>query len=135
MKPEEHPVVLFDGVCNFCNSAVQFIIRHDSGGKMHFAAYQSSAGEALARQHGIDPSKLETFALVVNGEALLRSDAAIAVGILLGGVWKAARVFKIVPSFLRDAVYSIVARNRYRWFGHRESCMIPDAEVRSRFLD
>ena len=77
---------------------------------------------------------LETFAIIVNDQAFVRSDAAIATAAQMGGLWRLAVVFKLVPRFLRDAVYGVIARNRYRWFGRRESCMVPDADVRRRFL-
>ena len=134
MESDDHPVVLFDGVCNFCNGAVQFIIRHDPQAVFRFAAYQSSAGNELALRHGIDPVALETFAIVVNDQAFVRSDAAIATAAQMSGVWRLAVVFKLVPRVLRDAVYGVIAKNRYRWFGRRESCMVPDADVRRRFL-
>lgn len=134
MEDNDHPVVLFDGVCNFCDGAVQFIIRHDPRAVFRFAAYQSETGAALARQHGIDPTKLETFALIEGGNAFIRSDAAIAVGMRLGGLWCATAVLKLLPRPLRDAVYHFIAANRYRWFGKKESCMVPDAGVRQRFL-
>lgn len=134
MEPEDHPVVLFDGVCNFCNGAVQFIIRHDPRAVFRFAAYQSSAGKALALRHGIDPEVLETFALVVGDRAFLRSEAALETAIRLGGPWRLLAVFKLVPRIVRDAFYKFIARNRYRWFGQRESCMIPTPALRQRFL-
>ncbi|MDB6140252.1 MAG: thiol-disulfide oxidoreductase [Verrucomicrobiaceae bacterium] len=134
MEPQDHPVVLFDGVCNFCNGAVQFIIRHDPQATFRFAAYQSDAGNALALRHGIDPQKLETFALVAGDRAFLRSDAAIATASYLGGIGKLAVVGHLVPRFIRDAMYGLIARNRYHWFGRQESCMVPDADVRQRFL-
>ncbi len=131
---EDHPVVLFDGVCNFCNGAVLFIIRHDPQAVFRFAAYQSEAGNELALRHGIDPQKLETFALVVRGKAFLRSDAALATAWFMGGLWRLAVAGKLVPRFLRDAAYGLIARNRYRWFGKKESCLVPDVGVRQRFL-
>ena len=131
---EDHPVVLFDGVCNFCNGAVQFIIRHDPQSVFRFAAYQSEAGNKLALRHGIDPQKLETFAIVVGDKAFLRGDAALATASYLGGFWRLALVFKLVPKFLRDAAYGMIASNRYRWFGRQEGCMVPSADVRRRFL-
>lgn len=134
MDIKDHPVVLFDGVCNFCNGAVQFIIRHDPQAVFRFAAYQSAAGNELALRHGIDPQKLETFAVVVGDKAFVRSDAALVTAANLGGLWRLAAVFKLVPRFLRDAVYGVIAKNRYRWFGRQESCMMPDAGVRRRFL-
>ena len=135
MEAEDHPVVLFDGVCNFCNGAVQFIIRHDPKAKFRFAAYQSTAGNALALSHGIDPVALETFGLVVGEKAYVRSDAALESARHMGGIWAAAVVFKIIPRFIRDAGYSLIAKNRYRWFGKQETCMVPTPDVRKRFLD
>ena len=134
METEDHPVVLFDGVCNFCAGSVQFIIRRDPGALFRFAAYQSEAGRDMCARHGIDATVLETFALIVDGKALFRSDAAIATASRLGGLWRLALVFKAVPRVLRDAGYGVIAKNRYRWFGQRESCMVPDANVRRRFL-
>ncbi len=134
METEDHPVVLFDGVCNFCAASVQFIIRRDPQGLFRFAAYQSDAGKSLCAQHGVDAGALDTFALIVDGRALFRSDAALATATRLGGLWRLLAVFRLVPRAVRDAVYRLIARNRYRWFGRRESCMVPDADVRHRFL-
>ena len=114
---------------------MQFIIRHDPNAKFRFAAYQSTAGNALALRHGIDPVALETFGLVVGEKAYVRSDAALETAKHMGGIWALAVVCKIIPRFIRDALYSVIATNRYRWFGKQESCMVPSPEVRKRFLD
>ena len=134
MQTQDHPVVLFDGVCNFCAASVQFIIRRDPQALFRFAAYQSDAVKSLCAQHGVDAGALDTFALIVDGKALFRSDAALATATRLGGLWRLLAVFRLVPRAVRDAVYRLIAHNRYRWFGRRESCMVPDADVRRRFL-
>lgn len=133
--PDENgAVVLFDGVCNLCNGSVQFIVRHDPAGRFRFASLQSEAGQALLRRHGLDPDDLFSVILVEGGRAYARSDAALRIARGLSGPLKAAGALRVVPRPLRDAVYGWVARNRYRWFGRREACMIPTPELRARFL-
>jgi predicted DCC family thiol-disulfide oxidoreductase YuxK len=127
-------VVFFDGVCNFCAASAQFIIRHDQQGVIRFAPIQSPLGQETYRRHGLDPANLDTFMFLTGGRALLRSDAAIEVAVRFGGLWKLARVFKLVPRPLRDWVYGIVARHRYQWFGRTKACMVPSPEIRSRFI-
>ena len=127
-------VVLFDGVCNLCNGSVQFIIRRDPAGRFRFASLQSEAGQALLRRHGLDPDDLSSVILVEDGRAYARSDAALRVARGLSGAWRAAGALRVVPRPLRDLVYGWVARNRYRWFGRREACMVPTPELRGRFL-
>jgi predicted DCC family thiol-disulfide oxidoreductase YuxK len=127
-------VVLFDGVCNLCNGSVQFIVRHDPEGRFRFASLQSEAGQALLRRHGMDPAELSSVVLVEGGRAHTRSDAALRIAGGLPGAWKAAGALRAVPRPLRDLVYGWVARNRYRWFGKQDACMIPTPELRARFL-
>ncbi|HEV2733553.1 MAG TPA: thiol-disulfide oxidoreductase DCC family protein [Longimicrobiaceae bacterium] len=127
-------VVLFDGVCNLCNGSVQFIVRHDPAGRFRFASLQSEAGRALLRRHGLDPEDLFSVILVEDGRAHSRSDAALRIAGGLSGGWRAAGGLRVVPRPLRDLVYGWVARNRYRWFGRRDACMIPTPELRGRFL-
>ena len=131
---EKGAVVLFDGVCNLCNGSVQFIVRHDPAGRFRFASLQSEAGQALLRRHGLDPHDLFSVILVEGGRAYARSDAALRIARGLSGAWRAAGALRVVPRPLRDAVYGWVARNRYRWFGRREACMVPTPELRARFL-
>ncbi len=132
----EHAIVLFDGVCNLCNGLVQFVIRRDPApARFRFAALQSNAGQQLLREHGLSTVDLDTFVLVEAGVARVRSTAALRLLKRLGLPWSLAWSFIIVPRPLRDAVYRFVARNRYRWFGVRESCMVPTPELRSRFLE
>jgi predicted DCC family thiol-disulfide oxidoreductase YuxK len=127
-------LILFDGVCNLCSALVQFVIRHDPAAKFRFAAIQSEIGGEIFQSHGLDPADLQTFVFVSNGQVFLRSDAAIEVVSRFGGAWRIFRIFRFVPKVLRDAIYSFIARNRYRWFGRKEVCMVPTPEISERFL-
>jgi predicted DCC family thiol-disulfide oxidoreductase YuxK len=128
-------LILFDGVCNLCSASVQFVIRHDPAGKFRFAAIQSQVGREIFQSHGLDPADLQTFVFITSGRIFLRSDAAIEVVSRFGGAWRFLRVFQFVPRIVRDSIYSIIARNRYRWFGRKEVCMIPTPEIKERFLE
>lgn len=130
----EHPIVLFDGVCNLCNSVVQFIIRRDPDGTFRFASLQSSTGQELLRACGLAPDQRETFVVVKDGDAYTKSRAAIEVAADLGGVYGLARLLRVVPRTLRDACYDVVAANRKRVFGERDQCMLPTPDRESRFL-
>jgi predicted DCC family thiol-disulfide oxidoreductase YuxK len=127
-------IVLFDGVCNLCSALVQFVIRHDTAAKFRFAAIQSEIGRAIFQSHGLDPADLQTFVFISDGKMHMRSDAAIEVVSRFGGAWRFFTVFRLVPRVARDWIYSMVARNRYRWFGRRDVCMIPTPEIKERFL-
>jgi predicted DCC family thiol-disulfide oxidoreductase YuxK len=138
---DEHLIVLFDGVCNLCNASVAWLIRRDGRGVLRFAALQSEEGREVLRRAGwaearIDAGAAEPESIVVvdGGRAWERSDAALVVAGRLGLPWSLARVGWVVPRFVRDWVYRWVARNRYRWFGRREACMVPTGEVMGRFL-
>jgi predicted DCC family thiol-disulfide oxidoreductase YuxK len=128
-------LVLFDGVCNLCSALVQFVIRHDPAAKFRFAAIQSEIGGEIFQSHGLDPADLQTFVFIAEGKMFLRSDAAIEVVSRFGGAWRICTIFQFVPRVLRNAIYSFIARNRYRWFGRKEVCMVPTAEIKERFLD
>ena len=132
----EHPVVLFDGVCNLCNGTVQFLIDHDKGERLRFAALQSEAGARVLQAHGRtaptgDP---DSVVLVEAGRVYDHSDAALRIARHLGFPWSLAAIGWVFPRFLRDAVYRFIARNRYRWFGREESCRVPTPALRARFL-
>jgi predicted DCC family thiol-disulfide oxidoreductase YuxK len=131
---ETKPVILFDGVCNYCNSIVNFIIRQDKQNKFLFAPLQSAIAQQLLRQYDLPSSDFDSFVLVDRKKASLRSAAALLVLSKLPWYWKWTQLFWIVPPFLRNAVYNIIARNRYKWFGKKDSCMIPTAEVKAKFL-
>jgi predicted DCC family thiol-disulfide oxidoreductase YuxK len=128
-------VILFDGVCNLCNAWVQFVIRHDPDARFAFAPLQSAAAEDLLRaRHGSRALGSETIMLVEKDGIYDQSTAALRIARGLSGLWPLLGMFLMVPKVLRDAVYRGIARNRYRWFGRREVCMVPTPALRSRFL-
>jgi predicted DCC family thiol-disulfide oxidoreductase YuxK len=131
---QQQPVVLFDGVCNFCDATINFLIRHDSRARFRFAPLQEAAGQALLQQLGLNTSTFDTFLLLEQGRVYQKSTAALRVLRQLPGAWPLLYGFAIVPVFLRDAVYGFIARNRYRWFGRKDACLIPDKSVRGRFV-
>ena len=131
------PVLLYDGVCGFCNKSVQLILDHDRRGEMRFAALQSDYGQALVERHpslrGVDSVVFVERAR--GGERVyIRSDAALKVAAYLGGFWKIFLAARVLPRRLRDFCYDLFARNRYKLFGKYDTCMLPPPEVRSRFL-
>jgi predicted DCC family thiol-disulfide oxidoreductase YuxK len=126
--------VLFDGVCNFCDASVNWIIARDRRRLFRFAALQSAAGEQLQRQYGLDPSALDTLVLIEGGRAYRKSGAALRIVRRLRWPWPALFGLIAVPAFLRDFVYDLLASRRYRWFGRKDECMVPAPEVRERFL-
>lgn len=128
------PLLLFDGVCNLCNASVQWILKRDHRGEFRFTALQSELGQQLLLRHGLASAHFDTVVLVVGEQIFLRSDAPLEIVRRLGGFWRMFYVFKILPRPLRDALYNFVARNRYRWFGRREACMLPRPEWKERFL-
>ncbi|RDC61631.1 thiol-disulfide oxidoreductase DCC family protein [Adhaeribacter pallidiroseus] len=134
MTVTNQAVILFDGVCNLCNGFVQFVIKHDRQGYFKFTALQSDAGQEILQQVNFSNNALDTVVLVENGKMFVRSTAALKILARLDGFWPLAYAAIILPAFLRDFIYVGVARNRYRWFGKQESCMVPTPELKSRFL-
>ena len=132
---QDHPVILFDGVCNLCNSSVQFVIRRDKKGSFRFASLQGRSGQQYLQQYHLPVDDFNSFVLIENNKVYTRSTAALRVARQLGGGWKLLYGFIVIPRFIRDAVYNLVAKNRYRWFGKKEACMIPSPELKARFLD
>jgi predicted DCC family thiol-disulfide oxidoreductase YuxK len=130
----EHPVILFDGVCNFCNGTINFVIKEDKKGVFRFAPLQSAIGQKLLQEYGLPPTNFNSFVLIQRGKAFQKSAAALQVLKQLPWYWQWTQLFWIVPSFMRNAVYDVIAKNRYRWFGKKDACMIPTADMRSRFL-
>ncbi len=126
--------ILFDGVCNLCNSAVQFVIHRDPHGSFQFAALQSAVGKAFLRQHHLSETNLYSVILVKGDRVYQRSSAALHIARGLTGLWPLFYAFIIVPPFIRNGVYDWIASNRYRWFGEKNECMIPTPELKSRFL-
>ena len=127
------PIVLFDGVCNFCNGAVNFIIRHDADKRFKFAPLQSEVGQELRAQYGIGED-VDSIVLIENDEAFMHSTAALRITKHLGGVISAAYVFIIVPAVIRDWFYRCFAKYRYKLFGKEDVCMVPTPDLRERFL-
>jgi predicted DCC family thiol-disulfide oxidoreductase YuxK len=131
--------ILFDGVCNLCNGFVQFVIRHDPAARFRFAALQSEAGRALLLAHGVAPAAVanapESVLLLSGGHLYSHSDAVLRIARGLGGIWRlAGAVGSLLPHAWRDALYRLVARHRYRWFGRQESCLLPTPALKARFL-
>lgn len=126
-------IVLFDGVCNFCNSAVNFIIRHDRANRFKFTPLQSDTGRELRAKYNIGEN-VDSVVLIEEGRAYAQSTAGLRIARGLGGVWSLAYVFIVVPTVIRDFFYKTFAKNRYRLFGKKEVCMMPTADVRERFV-
>ena len=127
-------LILFDGVCNFCNSSVNFIIKNDKTDHFRFLPIQSERGKKIVTEYNLDPENLQTVILLEQGRIYTRSTAALRIARKLSGGWKLMYGFVIVPSVVRDFFYNIIARNRYKWWGQRDSCMIPTPEVKRKFL-
>lgn len=128
-------IILFDGVCNLCNGAVTFIIKRDKHDRFRYAPLQSEVGKALARKHAIDTSSIDTIILIDEDQYYTKSAAALVIARHLSGGYPFLYGLMILPSFIRDGLYDIIAKNRYRWFGKRESCMVPTPELKAKFLD
>jgi predicted DCC family thiol-disulfide oxidoreductase YuxK len=127
-------IVLFDGVCNFCNSSVNFIIDRDYKDSFRFAALQSEKGIELMKGFGLDSENLKTIILIENGKYYTKTTAALKIAKQLKGFWKISYIFIIIPPFIRNIAYSIIARYRYIWFGKKDACRIPSPEEREKFL-
>jgi predicted DCC family thiol-disulfide oxidoreductase YuxK len=134
LPPDCECVLLFDGVCHLCDGAVKFVLAHDRAERVHFAPIQGELGRRLYAAHGLDAEAPDTMLLVTRERAFRESDAVIEIGRRLGGAWKLAVLGKVIPRGLRDAAYFFVARNRYKWFGKHETCLMPTPELRRRML-
>ncbi len=131
----DKPVVLFDGVCNLCNGSVLFIIKRDPQSKLKFASLQSEFGAEQMKRFNLPPSALNSVLLIKGGNLFQKSNAALEIARMLDGMWPGMYAFKIVPLFIRDFIYDWIAKNRYRWFGKKEECMIPTPEMKARFVN
>jgi len=126
-------IVVFDGVCNFCNGAVNFIIKRDPQGVFVFTPMQSDLAKALIKKHGID-ANTDTFMLIKHDQCYVFSTAALEITKELTGAWYLFNAFKVVPAVFRDLVYKAFARHRYSLFGRQTACIVPTKELRSRFI-
>lgn len=133
MKVTDERIVLFDGVCNYCNAMVNFAIRNDKKAILKFAPLQSEAGKRLKEEYKIAP-ETDSVIFIEHGKVYTYSDAAIRIASYLRWPAKALYAFMIVPKFIRQPFYKWIARNRYKWFGKKEACMVPTSDVRARFL-
>lgn len=131
----EKKIILFDGVCNLCNGAITFIIKRDKKDVFRYSPLQSTIGKQLAAKHYIDLDSVDSIILISDNKAVAKSTAALRIAKHLSGGWPLMVVFLVLPAFLRDWVYDFIARNRYKWFGKKDACMIPTPELKSKFLD
>jgi predicted DCC family thiol-disulfide oxidoreductase YuxK len=135
MMESDKQIILFDGICNLCNGAIQYVIKRDTKDMYRFAAIQSTIGQKLLKERTIDPSKIDSIILIEPTVAYyIKSDAALKIGRSFGGGYKLLSIFSWIPRVLRDMIYDLIAKNRYRWFGKKEACMIPTPELQSKFL-
>ncbi|MEH7014243.1 thiol-disulfide oxidoreductase DCC family protein [Neobacillus niacini] len=126
-------IILFDGICNLCTSSVQFIIKRDPKGHFKFASLQSEIGQMLLTQYGIS-KELDSIIVIENEKVYIKSSAALRICSRLNGIWSFFSILRVLPPFIRNFVYDMVAKNRYKWFGKKESCMLPTSEMKKRFL-
>ena len=134
--PKDKKIILFDGICNLCDSSVQFVIRHDKKDIFRFVPLQSELGQQIINHIGISPSKIDSTILYEPGKAYYyKSDAAFKILKEIRGIHTLLLGFSILPKSLLDYIYDYVAKNRYKWFGKKESCMIPTPELQSKFLE
>ncbi|MBE99069.1 thiol-disulfide oxidoreductase DCC family protein [Flavobacterium coralii] len=133
--PKDKKIILFDGVCNLCDSTVQFVIKHDKKDVFRFVPLQSDLGKEITAYIGLDTSKTDSIVLYEPGKAYYyKANAAMKIAKELGGVYSLLNAFSVLPSSLTNAVYDYVARNRYKWYGKKDECMIPTPEMRAKFL-
>jgi predicted DCC family thiol-disulfide oxidoreductase YuxK len=131
----EKQLILFDGVCNLCNTYVQFVINRDSQNKFLFASLQSDTGQDVLKHFGLDTTEFKTLVLLQDNHIYTKSTGALRVLKQLDGLWKFSYIFIAIPSPIRDLFYNFVASNRYRFFGKKDYCMMPLPELKSRFLN
>jgi predicted DCC family thiol-disulfide oxidoreductase YuxK len=131
---QDHDIILFDGVCNLCNGAINFIIARDPKNRYKFAALESEVGQKLLATHEINPDEIDSIVLIRNNNAYVKAGAAIRIAQYMSGGWPIFYAFRIIPGFLSNVIYDFIAKNRYRWFGKKDSCMIPTPELKSKFL-
>jgi predicted DCC family thiol-disulfide oxidoreductase YuxK len=136
LLPPNKKIILFDGVCNLCNSAVQFIIKHDKGDVFRFVALQSKLGQEILAHIGIDAKNIDSIVLYEPGVAYYyKSEAALQIAKRLDGLLSMGIILKIIPTGIRNQLYDYIARNRYKWYGKKENCMIPTTELKIKFLE
>ena len=134
--PKDKKIILFDGVCNLCDSAVQFIIKHDKKDIFRFISLQSDLGKEITNYLGINRTNLDSIILYQPGYAYYhKSQAVFKIAKDLGGIYSLSTIFSILPSSITDNMYDYIARNRYNWYGKKESCMLPTNDLKAKFLE
>ena len=134
--PNNTKLILFDGICNLCNDSVLKVIKNDKKNIFVFTALQSETGKKIITHLQIDITKIDSIILYIPNVSFdIKSTAALKIMNDFGGLWKLTQVFYILPKSLRDFIYDFIAKNRYKWFGKKESCMIPSPELKSKFLN
>jgi predicted DCC family thiol-disulfide oxidoreductase YuxK len=134
--PKDKKIILFDGVCNLCESSVQFVIKYDTKDQFRFVALQSDLGQKIIQHIGINTKNIDSVILYQPGVAYYyKSNAALQIARSLGGFFHLGTVFKIIPTTLRNILYDYMAQNRYQWYGKRESCLIPTPALKAKFLE
>ena len=129
-------IILFDGVCNLCNNAVQFVVKRDKEAVFRFAALQSEIGKKLIAERNIDTNKVDSIILIEPGIAYyIKSTAALKISTSFGGLWSLSTILMWLPEGFRNIVYDFIAKNRYKWYGKKDQCMIPTPELKARFLE
>ncbi|MEB8328995.1 thiol-disulfide oxidoreductase DCC family protein [Flavobacteriaceae bacterium KMM 6897] len=133
---ETKKIILFDGVCNLCNGAIQFIIKHDKDDNFRYAPLQSAIGRQYLQERNIDTTEIDSIVLIEPGIAYYtKAVAALKIGQAFGGAWKLVQVFEWIPESISNFFYDIIAKNRYNWFGKKDACMIPTPELKAKFLE
>lgn len=127
-------IILFDGVCNLCNSSINFIIDRDPDQNFVFAPLQEKTGQDLQRKYGLSPEALDSVVLIKRGKIFKKSSAALEIAKKLSGGWKLLIILKLIPRRFRDMIYDVIAKNRYRWFGKTDQCRMPTSELKMRFI-
>lgn len=130
----QQKIILFDGVCNLCNGFVQFIIKRDQKSTFKFAALQSDFGQTFLKSQNLNPLELKSVILIDGNKVYTQSNAALKITKHLDGAWKMGYAFIIIPPFIRNGFYKLVAKYRYQWFGQKDQCMVPTAALKARFM-
>lgn len=134
--PKHKKIILFDGVCNLCDSAVQFIIKHDKKDGFRFVALQSDLGQKIVKYIGINTKNIDSIILYQPGIAYYyKSEAALEIAKNLGGIFYSAILFSILPTSFNNYIYDYIAKNRYKWYGKKDACLIPTKEIQAKFLE
>lgn len=134
--PKDKKIILFDGVCNLCESSVQFVIKYDTKDQFRFVALQSDLGQKIIQHIGINTKNIDSVILYQPGVAYYyKSNAALQIARSLGGFFHLGTVFKIIPTGFRNVLYDYIAQNRYQWYGKKESCLIPTPALKAKFLE